>query len=57
MSDDDAAYLSQLEPEQARELARMQPPRAERCAIPRRREAVAFLGAGASAPLYPLWRA
>ncbi|MFF5292824.1 SIR2 family protein [Paractinoplanes globisporus] len=56
MSDDSAAYLSHLEPEQARELARINRPGLSRLRdYLAAGEAVAFLGAGASAPLYPLW--
>jgi len=52
----DAGYLSGLSPEQAEELARVNAP-----GLTALREylasgqAVAFLGAGVSAPLYPLW--
>jgi SIR2-like protein len=52
----DAGYLSGLSPEQAAELARVNAP-----GLTALREylasgqAVAFLGAGVSAPLYPLW--
>src|SRR5262245_58196700 len=56
MSDDTAAYLSLLEPERARELARVNAPGLNRLReYLAAGEAVAFLGAGASAPLYPLW--
>ena len=52
----DADYLGGLPPEQAEELARVNAP-----GLTALREyldsgqAVAFLGAGVSAPLYPLW--
>ncbi|MFF5292823.1 SIR2 family protein [Paractinoplanes globisporus] len=57
MSDDaGAAYLSGLEPERGRELARINRPGLEALrGYLADGEAVAFLGAGASAPLYPLW--
>ncbi|MFF5292613.1 SIR2 family NAD-dependent protein deacylase [Paractinoplanes globisporus] len=49
-------YLSGLEPEQARALARVNAPGlAALREYLAAGEAVAFLGAGASAPLYPLW--
>jgi tetratricopeptide (TPR) repeat protein len=52
----EAAYLSMLESEQARALARVNAPGME--ALHRylsAGQAVAFLGAGVSVPLYPLW--
>ena len=56
MGDLAADYLSGLPPEQAAELAKVNGPG---LAALRRYlgsgEAIAFLGAGASAPLYPLW--
>ncbi|MFF5292822.1 SIR2 family NAD-dependent protein deacylase [Paractinoplanes globisporus] len=53
---DDAGYLSGLNPGQAQELARVNRPGLEALrGYLADRSAVAFLGAGASAPLYPLW--
>ncbi|MFF5292611.1 SIR2 family NAD-dependent protein deacylase [Paractinoplanes globisporus] len=56
MSDADAAYLSGVDPEQAQILAQVNAPglKALRGHLAAG-DAVAFLGAGASAPLYPLW--
>ncbi|MFF5292609.1 SIR2 family NAD-dependent protein deacylase [Paractinoplanes globisporus] len=58
MSDAAPAYLAGLEPGQAEMLAQVNAPGLK--ALRRyldAGEAVAFLGAGASAPLYPLWSA
>ncbi|MFF5292610.1 SIR2 family NAD-dependent protein deacylase [Paractinoplanes globisporus] len=57
MSEDaGAGYLSGLEPGRAKDLARVNRPGLEALrGYLAAGEAVAFLGAGASAPLYPLW--
>lgn len=56
MVGDAAGYLDGLPPEQAAELARVNEPglTALRGYLTSG-QAVAFLGAGVSAPLYPLW--